>query len=81
MKRRYRLNAGPISVFGEVVACPKCGRKILVEANAVMPRGECGLTAVCLECVELADAFREESPLAAALIDECKAELEAKREG
>lgn len=72
--KKFVINKDPFVVVGRVVAC-KCGRRLLVEATSAMPRTLPRLGASCLECVEITDKFREQSPEVAGMIERWKAEL------
>jgi len=52
-------------------ACPKCGRKILVEMGLIGVPHHSWIMATCAECVKVPinDAFRERRPEAAAEIE------------
>jgi hypothetical protein len=54
------------------LACPKCGRKILVEVVLFGVSHNAGITATCAECVSVNEEFRADNPEVARQIDEWK---------
>lgn len=73
-EREFSWRSGSYTLNGKIVACPRCGRKILAHARSIDPRTLPSPGAVCLECVELSPQFREQCPEVAAAIDRWVAE-------
>jgi hypothetical protein len=61
------------TLYGRLVTCTKCGRKLVVYAVETMPRSKPILQADCLECLEVLPRFRADHPEVAAQIDGWKA--------
>ena len=55
----------------KTAACPKCGRKILVEMGLIGVQHHSLIMVTCAECLQvpLAEAFRERRPEAVAEIE------------
>ncbi|HTU19642.1 MAG TPA: hypothetical protein VMG10_16395 [Gemmataceae bacterium] len=58
-----------LTVMGQLTACNKCGRTILVEMALIGVQHHVGLTATCGECLMIPQQFRKEHPQIAAKID------------
>jgi hypothetical protein len=60
--------------MGELLACKKCGRKILVEMAINGTIHHMGTSATCADCIEYTDDFREKNPNVVEQIEKWKNE-------
>jgi len=52
----------PIGLLGYLLACPKCGKKIIVETTLNGSNHNMSMSAICADCWELNESFKQKFP-------------------